>query len=475
MKMLRKLKIIRHKLHSNSSKIKTLSFRQNSLLNLIGGGLMAIYALLGPAILARALDEKSYSAYILGLQIVPFLFLLATPLQTSIGPKFARNRVGAGMSIVEDSKLIAVAAKSFCCTCFLAIAFTFLLSFVLPVILSWDTTFKFVGVQAIRYLGISASFTIPAFLFTSYAAGNQNFLWDNVLKCLGPYLGLILIFAVWQLAPNEQGKLSTELVIWISSLGTILGSSFVIFMGFRKIFPFNIRWFRAHPFGMRKLLKESGGAYWMQVCAVISVGTGPLMVSTVELESVPAYAVAVSTMAVIAGVSSVFSAPFTMQIAQSLQDSNKRRIDEFRRFHVHFMMVIYSSTFFILVIPQKVFDFWLGDTLGPGVHQLLIPLAIANLLRQITSPYTAAVLGIGKLNKIWLSPAVEAALFVILGLLLGHVFGSKGVAYAFLMAAAARLIVTLFYDLRLTRTALPLFAFDLLLPRIVKPNSHLEL
>jgi O-antigen/teichoic acid export membrane protein len=465
-------KVRQHQDRTRKVKIKSLSFRQNSLLNLTGGGVMALYAFLSPLVLARALDPQSYSAYVLGLQLVPFLLLLATPVQASIGPKFARYRAAGANFSTEVSSLAAVAARSFLVIALIAIVAAVSLSFILPVILAWDTAFASIGSQAIRYLGLAAALSMPALIFTSYAAGHRNFLWENILKCVGPYLGLVLVFAAWQLVPNLQGRLSAQWVVGLSALSTVLGALFVICLGLRQPFPRKIRWFHTHPFGMRELIKESGGTYWWQVCALLSVGTGPFLVSRVDLDSVAAYAIAVSTMTVITGVSTAFSGPFTIQIAQSSLKTDIQRVDDFRRFHDRFMIFVCVATIVILAVPQPVFDLWLGESLGRAVSRLLIPLAIANLLRQITSPYTAAVLGLGKQSKIWLSPAVEAVLSILLGLLLGHAYGSQGVAYGLLMAALVRLIVTLFYDLRLTRTVLLLSALHLLVPRMVRPNSH---
>jgi O-antigen/teichoic acid export membrane protein len=433
---------------------------------------MALYAFLSPLVLARALDPKSYAAYVLGIQLVPFLLLMATPVQASIGPKFARYHAPGASQSLAVSSLIAIAAKSFFVISLLAIFSAVALSFILPLILAWETVFATIGSQAIQYLGIATALTMPALIFTSYAVGNNNFILENLLKCLGPYLGLVLVFAAWKQFPNQQGRLSVEWVIWLSALSIVLGSLFVIFLGFRQLFADKVRWLNAQKFGVRELMKESGGTYWWQVCALLSVGTGPFMVSRVDLESVAAYAIAVSTMTVITGVSTAFSGPFTIQIAQSVVKTNTQRVDEFRRFHDRFMIFVGLATIFVLNVPQPVFDLWLGDSLGRAVNQLLIPLALANLLRQITSPYTAAVLGLGKQSKIWLSPAVEAFLSILLGLMLGRAYGSQGVAYGLLIAAMARLIVTLLYDLKLTRTVLPLSALHLLIPRMVKLKSH---
>lgn len=435
---------------------------------------MALYAFLSPLVLSRALDPQSYSAYLLGLQAVPFLLLLATPVQAAIAPKFARLGMVRNSSPAEVSSLLALAARLFFCIALIAFSTAFALSFILPIVLVWDTSFASVGIQAVRYLGIATALSIPAFIITSYAAGRHNFLWDNVLKCLGPYLGLILIFTAWQLAPSSEGILSGQLVVALSAFSTIFASFLVIYLGTRQLLAFKVMQLDANPHGMRDLIKESSGTYWWQFCALMSVGTGSFITSRVDLDSVAAYALAVSTTMVITGISTAFSAPFTIQIAQSSLKTQLQRVDDFKKFHDRFVMLVSVATVVLLVAPQSVFNLWLGESLGEAVRDLLIPLALANLLRQVTSPYTAAVLGLGQQGKIWLSPAIEAVVFICMSTLLGYTYGVQGVAYGLLIAALVRLIITLFYDLRITRDLLPLSAASLIVPRFIMPNRHIK-
>lgn len=426
---------------------------------------MALYAFLSPMVLARALDTQTYSAYVLGLQVVPFLLLLATPVQAALGPKFARYRAEVGGESANVASLASLAARYFLAIALLAMVASFALSYLLPVLLAWDAAFASDASQAIRYLGLAAALTMPVLIFTSYAAGNQNFFWDNFFKCLGPYLGLVLVFAAWQFVSSSLGRLPLYWVIGLSSACTVLAAIVMICAGLMQPFASKINWLQTPALGIGELWKEVSGSYWWQVCALLSVGTGPFMVSRVDSGSVAAYAIAVSTMTVITGVSTAFSGPFSIQIAQSASQSAAQRAETFRRFHDRFMLFIYTSTVVLLAMPQMIFEWWLGESLGRVVSQLLVPLSLANFLRQVTAPYTTAVLGLGQQGQIWLSPAVEAILSILLGLLLGHTYGTQGVAYGLLAAALVRLLVTLCHDLRITRNELPLFARHLLFPR----------
>jgi len=428
---------------------------------------MALYAFLSPMVLARALDTNTYSAYVLGLQVVPFLLLLATPVQATLGPKFARYRAEIDGGASRVATLVSLAARYFLTIALLAMAVSLALSYLMPELLAWGGSFASDSSQAIRYLGLAAALTMPAFVFTSYAAGNQNYLWDNFLKCLGPYLGLVVVFAVWQFTSSSRGTLPMLWVIGISSACTVFAAMVVLCVGLLQPFASKISWLQTPSHSVGVLWKEAGGTYWWQLCALLSVATGPFMVSRVDSGSVAAYAIAVSTMTVTTGISTAFSGPFSIQIAQSVAHLAAQRAKTFRRFHDRFMLFIYVSTFVLLAMPQVIFEWWLGEFLGRVVSQLLVPLALANFLRQVTAPYTAAILGLGQQEKIWLSPLVEAVLSILFGLLLGNVYGAQGVAYGLLAAALVRLLVTLFYDLRITRKALPLFARHLLFPSVL--------
>jgi hypothetical protein len=181
---------------------------------------MVLYAFMLPMVLARALNPASYSAYAIGLQVIPFLMLLASPVQAALAPKFARFRLQSHDAAREDDGAIA-AAMQYCLALMLfSMVLAYLLSSVLPYFLNWEVTFAASASQAILYLGIASSTVIPAIVFTSYAAGNQNYLWENVLKCLGPYTGLVAIVALWFILGRAQDKLELAPIIVLSGLCT---------------------------------------------------------------------------------------------------------------------------------------------------------------------------------------------------------------------------------------------------------------
>jgi O-antigen/teichoic acid export membrane protein len=123
-----------------------------------------------------------------------------------------------------------------------------------------------------------------------------------------------------------------------------------------------------------------------------------------------------------------------------------------------------GSTCLLIFVPLQLFKIWVGVELAQEIVKLILPLALANLVHQMTGPYTIALLGLGLQNKLWLSPAIEALAAVLFGILLGRYFGAIGVAYGVLLGSSMRLICTVFHDLRMTRSVLKLAWFDIVFP-----------
>lgn len=426
---------------------------------------MAIYAVLSPWILSRAIDASTYSAYILGVQAVPFLLILATPIQSALAPRVAHH-----ITLRQQGELISlirIAVRYFLFAALAASIAALVLAWALPWLLIWRDPFARNASHSILVLGVATALTFPAFVVTSYAAGHQNFLWDNLLKCLGPYLGLIFIASVWLFHGKSLHSMSVDQVVALLGAANILSGGFVVAFGFKKL-PVKF-WKGGANSSIQPpaLSTKVRGTYWWQVCALLSVGTGSFFVSRVAPNSVAPFAIAGSMMTVIAGVSSALSGPFAVKMAGHAGREAQERTALFRHFQSYFMAFLFVSTVFLLALPDYVLVVWLGEHLGHEVGALLFPLALGNYLRQITSPYTTAVLGLGKQRDLWLSPAIEVLVAITLSYLLGQFFGVRGVAYALLVSALVRLLMTVVHDLPLTRDALPLTAYHLLFPWLV--------
>lgn len=430
---------------------------------------MAIYAVLSPWLLSRALDASTYSAYIMGVQTVPFLLILATPIQSALAPRVAHH-----MALSQQAELIALirtAIRYFFVAALASSIIAQVLAWILPWLLTWHDPFARNASHSILVLGVATAITFPAFVITSYAAGHQNFLWDNLLKCGGPYLGIILVACIWLFQGRGQHSISLDHLVALLGAANIIGGGLVVILGFNKL-PF--QFWRSGTTSVAPppaLSATVRGTYWWQVCALLSVGTGSFFVSRVAPSSVAPFAIAGSMMTVIAGVSSALAGPFAVKMAGQAGGDAQNRTTLFCRFQSWFMAFLLVSTVVLVTLPDHVLTMWLGEHLSHEVSRLLFPLAVGNYLRQITAPYTTAVLGVGRQHAIWLSPAVEVLVAIVLSYVLGGDFGVRGVAYALVVSSLVRLILTVTYDLRLTRDALPLTARHLLFPWPVGGNK----
>ena len=166
--------------------------------------------------------------------------------------------------------------------------------------------------------------------------------------------------------------------------------------------------------------------------------------------------------------------PFSVKMGQLANSDVESRTHIFLRLQRPFHAFLVGSTCILLVLPVSLFEVWVGSELAPQIKVLILPLALANLVRQLTGPYTIALLGLGLQNKLWLSPAIEAVGAILFGAILGKYFGAIGVAYGVLIATTLRLIFSAAYDFSMTRSALQLTLIDVLFPynlRILKSKK----
>jgi O-antigen/teichoic acid export membrane protein len=438
------------------------SFRLNTAINLIGSGLMLLYSLLLPGILSRALTTEGYGAYSLGIQFVQFLMLLAIPIQQSLTPHFARLNADGDTSGSVD--LFRTSISLLAVMALVAVIVTIVASKLLPFIFGWKPEFSVIASKSIKILGIAAALSFPVFSVVSFTSGRQDFILENIYKCSGPFSGLALV-AIWM---SLSSKIDVQLmplhVIYLFATATVVAALLIVFWGSRFIPIKGLTFGKLNPAGVFLHLREARGVLWWQLCALLSVPFAPFIVSSVESAKVAGFVVSLSLMNVIAGLSSVIAGPLAVKIGQSVVSDVASRTYTFLKIQRLFCAYLFCSTSFLLMMPTYFFELWVGTALAVQISTLIVPLALANMLRQMTGPYTAAILGLGLQNKLWLSPAVEAIGSVVFGALFGTYFGATGVAYGILVGASLRIIITILHDIASTRPALNLSTMDLVLP-----------
>lgn len=423
---------------------------------------MLIYTLLLPGILSRAMTTESFGAYILGLQFIPFLMLLITPIQQPLAPRFARLNVEGKES--ERVNLVRTSIRLFGMASLIAIIVSIAASQLLPVMLGWKAEFVTVASSSIATLGVAAAISFPVLIVTSIAAGQQNFLWDNLLKCSGPYAGLALV-SIWMLVSSNLGVMLTpKHIACLFAAATVIASLLIGALGIRFI-PIEVSIFgEVEPGSIYNSMGAARGVLWWNLCALLTVSVAPFIVSSIEPTKVAAFAVSASLMNVISGLTSALAGPFSVKMGQYADSDVKSRTLIFLRLQRPFQAFLVGSTCILLILPVSLFELWVGSELARQISILIMPLALANLVRQLTGPYTIALLGLGLQNKLWLSPALEAVGAILFGSILGFYFGAIGVAYGVLIAASLRLVFTVIHDFPMTRSALQLNVMDILFP-----------
>nr|WP_311526691.1 hypothetical protein [uncultured Ralstonia sp.] len=443
--------------------VRYRGFLRNSIINLIGGGLMTAYGLLLPFVLSRLIGKEIFSAYILGVQTVPFLLLLMTPVQASLTPRHAML-AGTGVDSAEVQELLKASLLVFVLAALLAISLVLLLVLILPFLLGWNASFTELATRSIAVLGVSTALTFPMYSVTSLFSGNGNFIWENVAKCLGPYLMLLLSAITLAVSCFYKRAVSLDIILLLNAAAIIAGA---VFVGYR-VTALLQKGRRATFSGIgnraRGLVIHASGVMWMQLCALLTVGLSGFIVSKYSTEAVAPLSMANALMVAIAGVSSALSGPFSVKIAQKSQDGGEVVRELYIRFQRYFLIFLFMSSAVILLMPLSILEIWVGKSLAADIKVFIPPIVLAHLARQMTAPYTSALLGFGIQHRVWLSPFVEAVTCIVFSFVFASKFGGVGVPYGLLLASIIRLMMTIFYDFRITRKVIPLAAGDLIFP-----------
>ncbi|MEN9921121.1 MAG: hypothetical protein RLZZ517_99 [Candidatus Parcubacteria bacterium] len=100
------------------------------------------------------------------------------------------------------------------------------------------------------------------------------------------------------------------------------------------------------------------------------------------------------------------------------------------------LLLIISSAISITIIffSYKILNYWINTDVAQKAHQVLILLAVTNLILSCISPISNILLGIGKLKLLTFNSISMAILNIILIFILTPKFGLIGIAWAYLLS-----------------------------------------
>jgi O-antigen/teichoic acid export membrane protein len=448
--------------------IRERSLRANSLSSLFASGGVFAITLAMPAVLARSIVASDYQTYATAMAFLPLALLLSQSL---------RNCAGSALIVAMQKADGPDVARAYRRIVLLA---TGLVLAGGASIIEFLRFFSLVGDldQGLLRFGsycvlINVSGIGFSLLVTGPATASQDFVPENLLKLAPPALLLTLLAAIFIISPGDK-------LWWIFAAVAVSPWPLAGWLMFRYHGAV-ARWFETNQAGkkpvsdfsapnaiFRFLLLSSASVGWWNLTAYFATSITVAIVALTLPNDVAAFGMAFSLIGLLSGGLIAISAPIASRVASIPLHDTATRVAAFRRFNRYFIVYTLAVAFFVLLVPARIYELWVGPQYAGSVRTMLLLLLPATILRLQTMCFTLFVMSLGRQSSLWLSPMVEAIVATLASFLLVSVLGIEGIALALTLSATVRLAMTLGHDIRLNQDLFPIEWNDLLIPKLVR-------
>lgn len=447
--------------------IRERSLRANSLSSLFASGGVFAITLAMPAILARSIPASDYQAYATALAFLPLALLLSQSLRNCAGSALivAMQRA-AGPDVGRAyGQLVLLSTGLVLAGGVLIIEFLRFFSLVRDLdqgLLRFGTYCVLANVSGI---GLSLMVTGPA-------TASQDFVPENLLKLAPPTLLLALLVAIFVISPDDA-------LWWIFAAVAFSPWPLAAWLMFRYHGAVT-RWFETRDVGtkpiaastsndiFRFLILSSASVGWWNLTAYFATSITVAVVALTLPRDVVAFGMAFNLIGLLSGGLIAISSPIASRVASIPLAETAIRVAAFRRFNGYFILYIAAVALFVLLVPARIYELWVGPQYAGSVRSMLLLLLPATILRLQTMCFTLFVMSVGRQSSLWLSPMVEAIVATLASFLLVSKLGIEGVALALTLSAALRVAMTLGHDIGLNQDIFPLKWNDLLIPKLLR-------
>ena len=444
--------------------IRERSLRTNSLTSLIASGGVFVITLSVSAVLARSIVFADYQIYATATSFVPVALLLSQSLRSCAGSALIVAMQRA------DSNDVAYAYRG------------------IVLIVTLLTIMSGAGiVETVRHFRLVDNFNTGPLLFGLYcillnvsgvtlsllvtgpAAANEDFLPDNLLKLIPQALMLAGFLAILAGAPGQPLK-------WIFVTFALSPWPLTVWLliRYRKAVAdlFETCGRRAEPDAdfltvagtARFLIASLASVSWWNITAYFATSVTIAVVALNLPADIVAFTMSFSLIGILSGGLIAVSGPIASRVALIPLADSSARVAAFRRFNSYCILYILAVALFILVVPTRVYELWVGVQYGDAVRNTLLMLLPATVLRLQTMCFALFVMSVGRQSKLWMSPMAEAVVATIASFLLAPILGLTGITVALAMSASVRILLTLAHDIKLNRDLLPIGWKDFLIP-----------
>jgi O-antigen/teichoic acid export membrane protein len=444
-----------------SHKRKILHGSASNMLRVV---LSMLVSLLLPPFLVHRMSLAEYSAWVLILQLSAYVYLLDFGLQTAIG-KFV-----AEYDAIDDRTTSARVLS----TSFTILSMAALIGAGVIAIMSWRVPQLFHQMPAalvhsvregLLAVGLSAAFALPFGAFTATFTGLQKYWFPAVLSTLNRILSAAAVVGLLLL----HGTL-VQLAFVMAGFNVV--TAVMQFLGWRKYarerVDFSFLFFERET--ALRVIKYSGVLSLWTLAGLLVSGLDILIVGHYDYKNTGFYAVASSvTNFMLLVVGSIF-APLLPAVSSMQAGSTPSHIGDLTVRTTRYctlLLCLFGSP--ILFGAYPLLSLWVGHNYAIRSALYLEILVLGNVVRQLTYPYALVVVATGKQHLATIAAIAEAAVNIVVSILLVRRIGAVGVAIGTLIGAFISLGIHLSVSMHLTQSTIRIRRSRFVLQALLRP------
>jgi O-antigen/teichoic acid export membrane protein len=399
------------------------------------GASTGLIALVVPPFLSRSLTPAEFGAWALAQQIASYVLLLGFGMQTAVGRFVALAR---GPEAAEDKHAVVVAGFHLSLgAAFVGVALAGVAAVAAPHFLT-DLPPDLVADFriALALCGGSAALGLIGMPFTGIFLGEQRahvpasiLLGGRFAQCA------LLVFAALRF-----GSLRALAIAFVAGQLAILAAQVVSWR--KDPVARASRLFAARPTLYRELLSFCAPFVLWNLLAGVSFGSDLIIVSKVDFDQTPYYAVALTVATMFVGVLSAGYNSLLPAAARLFGAGDRAALYGLLlragRGGVGASLAVGVPLIFGAVAPLAL---WIGESYAHAAAPYVAVLISAQIVRLALSMYGSVTIATGRHRAVLLAPVLDAVAGLSLGIGLGLAFGAIGVAIGMVAGAAVNLVI----------------------------------
>jgi O-antigen/teichoic acid export membrane protein len=419
---------------------------QGSASNLVRMLLSMLVSLVLPPFLVHRMPPAEYSAWVLILQLSGYVYMLDSGNQTAIG-KFVAE---------YDAKGEREASHHLVSTSFTILTVAALIGSALIGVMVWGVPQLFHQMPAalvpqvrisLLAVGLSTAVTLPFGVFLSIFTGLQQYVFPTIVATIGRVGTAVALIVLLLL---HCGLVQLAFVY----AGFNLATAAIQFFGWRRLVKervdFSFLFFHRQS-GIQLAKYGSVMSIWTLATFLIS-GLDIVIVGHYQYKDTGFYAVANAVAAfMLAVISSIFG-PLLPAVSSMQATSTPARIGD-----ICIRMTRYCALLLCLFGLPLVFggypllSLWVGKRYATQSAFYLEVLVLGNVARQLVLPYILVVVATGKQHLATIAAVAEAAVNIVVSIVLVQRIGAVGVAVGTLVGAFVSFGMHLLVSMRYTQ------------------------